>query len=718
MRSGLTIALVLAAIVSNGQKTAINLEQFAERLFQVQEENINYEDVYESLLLFYTNKLNLNDATPEELQSLYLLNPLQIQAFFSYRNTYGILLSVNELQVIPAFELNTIRAMLPFVTVAAADTHQENLLKRVLKEENNYFLFRYSRRLEKQLGYSSAFPRDTTFVRNQEGAIIDTATNAPSRYRGSPDKVYGRFRSSRRGDFSVGFTFEKDAGEVVSFKENRSGFDFYSAHLLLENKAGFRKIILGDFQLQTGQGLVFGAGFNPGKGAETVNSVKRTTAGIRPYTSALEHGFFRGVGLSKKIGNLEITGFYSSVQRDGNIKLDSRELSSILKVDGVQMDPNQLFEEEFVNSIVATGLHRTATEIERRRSISESSIGGAMVYSQNRTFNIGVNTLLTRFSIPIRKTPNNYNQFEFKGDQNFIGSIFSSLIWQNFSFFGELSRSSSGGLGGVGGLVSSLSKTIDLAVLIRNYERDFHTFHGNAFAEGSRNINEKGIYWGLAIRPTNKHQFNLYYDRFRFPWLRFRADAPTNGSEWLIRYSYLPAKKVKLFAQLRSQTRQITEPFENLNMLVDQVRHNYLLNVDYELNEQFRLRTRIQGSAQQQGGRKTRGFALIQDVNFSFWKLIFHTRAALFETDDFSNAQYVYESDVLYSFAIPAYNGTGIRNYVMVRYDPIRSLSFWLRYARTSFPSSLPREQVHGQGLEASTGATVSEVKLMLRVRF
>ena len=73
--------------------------------------------------------------------------------------------------------------------------------------------------------------------------------------------------------------------------KNQKGFDFYSSHLLLENKLGFSKILIGDFQMQIGQGLVFGGGFAPGKGVETINTVKRNTRGILPYTSSLEQNF-------------------------------------------------------------------------------------------------------------------------------------------------------------------------------------------------------------------------------------------------------------------------------------------------------------------------------------------------------------------------------------------------------------------------------------------
>ena len=43
--------------------------------------------------------------------------------------------------------------------------------------------------------------------------------------------------------------------------------DYWSFHFMLERQGKFRRVIVGDFQLQFGQGLLFGAGFSVGKGA-------------------------------------------------------------------------------------------------------------------------------------------------------------------------------------------------------------------------------------------------------------------------------------------------------------------------------------------------------------------------------------------------------------------------------------------------------------------
>lgn len=681
MRKTLFIALFCGVFGASAQQIPeINLEDFAERRFQVQDEDINYEDLYESLLLYYTNPINLNKASRDELGALYLLSPTQLNAFMEYRETAGTIISLYELQAVPEFDMATVRDILPFVSVEEKlDTRP--FLTRVLNEENNYLLLRYTRNLQRQEGY-----------KREDG----------SGYLGDPNTLYGRFRVSHSDDFSLGATFEKDAGEQFSIDPGKEqyGFDFYSFHFLTENKGRFKSIAAGDYQLQFGQGLVFGAGFGAGKGAETVNTVKRNSVGLKPYGSVLESGFFRGLATTLKFGDLDLTVFGSRLKQDANFQSDTTYSDF----------------DEFVNSIQATGLHHTANLINAKNTVIETNAGFAIDYHVGHRFSIGATGLYTDFSTAIQKKPNNYNQFEFTGDQNAVGSIYSNFNWQNFMLFGELARSKSGGVGAVAGLLTSLTPQLDFSWLYRNYAKDFHSFYGNAFGEGTRNINEHGTYWGLSYHPNRKYRFTAYFDKFTFPWLRFRVDAPSQGLEYLGRFTYKPSRSIQMYAQYRQENKEISVTAEdpNLSVLAQTSKRNYIFNLDYAVGRTFSFKSRVQGSSYTETEKTTHGIALVQDVNLSFWKMKLSTRFSLFETDDFNNRQYIYEKDVLYAFSIPAYNGSGTRSYAVLQYNVSRSMTIWLRYAQFQFAN----QSEVGSGLSAINGNTRSEFKLMLRYKF
>lgn len=664
-----------------------DLQSFAEEIFQIQDEELNYEDLYESLLLLYTSPLNLNTATVDDLAGLYILAPNQVKNLVDYRAANGQLISIYELQAIPGFDLVSIRKLLPFVSVEEKKSDTRSILQRIVEEKNKFLLIRTERTIEESEGYR----------RNE----TDSTAGLSPKYSGDRNKVYSRFRASKSKDFSIGFTMEKDAGEQVSFDKThkRYGPDFLSYHVILENQGNWKSIAFGDYQIQLGQGLLFGAGFNPGKGSETITTIRRTSTGIRPYSSVLESGFFRGGAVTYTLGHFDLTGFYSHQFVDANIQNDTTVSES----------------DEFISSIQATGFHRTEAELINKDQVREQVGGGNITYhTANRNGSVGLSIVNTRYNVPLTKRPTSYNQFEFGGKQNYAGSLFSNFLWQNLNFFGEVAISKSGGTGAIGGLIASLSNRIAISLVLRNYQRDFHSFYGNSFGESSRNINEKGIYWGLKFSPLRKLFFTAYYDRFKFPWLRFRAEAPSKGYEYLVRLNFRPVSNLSLYGQIRQESKERNSNRDNnLQLLSFGTKRNYLLNLDYQPNDIISIKSRLQWSEFSFEGKRTDGFAIIQDFNFKIGKIKIGTRFALFDVDDFENRQFAYEKDVLYAFSIPAYSGVGIRNYLLFQYRLSNKLTFWARFSRTT-RNDLDRI---GSGLDEINGNHKTDLKLQVRYK-
>jgi hypothetical protein len=198
-------------------ETNFDIEAFVEERFAMQEEDISYEDLYESLLQLYFQPLDLQIATSAELQSLYILNPAQIESFINYRNQFGPFLSIYELQAIPDWTLETIESILPFVVINATPTSQTVPgLKRIVNAENAYLLFRQRSVWQKRKGFR---PPDTL-----------SNGDLSSRYLGDPNDLYMRFRLQQPADFSMGLTLDKDSGEQFTWdpKTKRYGFNFLS----------------------------------------------------------------------------------------------------------------------------------------------------------------------------------------------------------------------------------------------------------------------------------------------------------------------------------------------------------------------------------------------------------------------------------------------------------------------------------------------------------
>lgn len=670
----------------------IDIQQFVEDIFAFQDEDVSYDELYEALLLYYSNPLSLNKATREDLKSLYILSPYQVSSILDYRQQFGDFLSIYELQAVPGLDQATIYKMLPFVSVRDEGLAADNrpLLKRILSEPNNYLLLRYERTLEEKKGYTTP--------------VIAPGETPPSRYAGSSGKHYARFRVSHPRDFSLGITAEKDAGEEYTWdpETSRYGADYYSFHFQLMNKGRLKNLVVGDYQIQYGQSLLLGAGFTVGKGSETITTVRRSNLGIRPYTSVLETDFFRGAAATYELSKqFELTTFYSRLPQDAIVQNDSVETF-----------------QDFISSIQSSGFHRTPSEITAKDQILEQTYGGTLLYKDKiDNLQLGLNVVVNDFEVPLIRRDALYNKFEFRGTDNYNTGVFFNYVWQNVSLFGEAARSKSGGIGAVGGAIISLTPQLETSIVLRNYDRDFHSFYGRAFGETTtRNINERGWYWGLKYKPSRKYEFSAYFDQFAFPWLKFGINAPTTGYEYLLRANYKPSRNILLYGQFRQQAKydNLTGQEEPIDFPLNGIKRNYLLNLDLKVCDNLGFKSRVQWSDYRFDDEFTNGYAIMQDVYLTYWKFRLSTRMAIFDTDDFENRQYAYERDVLYAFSIPAYSGVGTRYYLLLQYGVTRNIDLYARIARSSFRD---RETV-GSSLEEIDGNIKTDVKFQVRISF
>ncbi len=676
--------LISASFLTQGQdypRTDYNLEKLADEIFPIQDLDLNYEELYENLAQLLTNPIDLNLASAEELRSLFVLREAQIEEFIRYRQEQGRLFSIYELQAIPGFDLDIIYQLIPFTIVSSSTgLFDKSLLMRIAEEKNNYLLFRYERTPEDKKGYLSE-------------------TDSSSRYAGSPDKLYTRFRINHTGDFSFGFTAEKDAGESFGWntQNKKYGFDYNSLHAQVMNKGRIKNLIIGDFQAQFGQGLVLGGGFGIGKGSESITTIRRSNLGFIPYTSLNEFGYFRGAAVTTTLmKNLNLSGFLSRLDRDGKITQNiTEDLNSI-------------------SSLGNTGFHRTISELESRKKINETNYGLILNY-KHKSLDGGLIFHRTNFSVPIYREPTPYNTFAFSGEQNNNLGFFLNYTWSNFTFFSEAAKTLDHGSAITMGSLGSLTSKLDISLLYRNFSKDFNSFYSNAVSESTLPQNEAGFYWGMKYAFNKKYSLSGYLDLFRFPWLRYRGYSPSNGREWLMRFNYRPSKTVSLFVQAREESKIRNIPTEtNLYQTGIGSKRNFWFNADYSATQKLSFKTRAQFSTYSLNNIHTTGLAIVQDVNFEIGRFTFSTRYALFDTDDYDNRQYVYERDVWLAFSFPAYYGVGVRSYAMVHYKVNQKIDLWVRWARTSYTD---RDTI-GSGGETIYGNTKNDLKFQARIKF
>lgn len=654
---------------------------------QLETEEIDLTNVIEQLNYYFDHPLNLNGATAEELEELNLLTSVQINDLLLHRKLFGKFISIYELQSLEYWDLQTIQLVLPFIRV---DDKLDNLhiSWREALEQGNYEAFlRYQTTPEEKTGYADV-----------SDSVLQSSN---SYYYGNSDRYYSRLRYSYRTNLSFGVTGEKDAGEQFFKGAQKNGFDFYSAHAFFKGGKYIKAVALGDYQVQIGQGLNLWSGYAFGKTADVTN-VKKTATALKPYTSVDETRFMRGVAVDLGFRNFSLLNF-----------------ASVKKVDASLISDSLYDDLEFVSSINLSGLHRTNSEIDKKDALTEKIIGSNLRY-RNRNFQVGIAGVYQGYDKDYNKSIQPYNQFDFRGKEMFSLSGDYSWVIRNFNFFGEVARSSySGEWANLHGVLFSMDSRASFSLVYRNYQRGYQTFYNTGFSEGSNTQNESGIYAGLKLKLSSAWSLNSYVDLFKFPWMKYQVDAPSEGHEIMIQPSYKPNKQLEIYGRFRQQLRQKNSRDSDgtVTELEDVVQRNYRLNVSYAVSEFFTLKSRIEYvTINRPSNDPEQGMIISQDLLFKPKKLPFDLslRYVLFDTDSYDSRIYSYENNALYVFAVPAYYYQGSRAYAMIRYSFLRHCDLWVRYGVFIYNN---RSSI-GSGAEEIQGSKKSDITVQLRIKF
>lgn len=671
----LTVAFVMIGFAAdaqtNTQETDIRdiLESMAENL----PDDYDMTELIDVLERYRKHPINLNRTSVEELNTLVFLSPLQIANLFNHIKENGPLADVLELQSIPGFDTKTIQNLLPFVTLTDITEYQQLSFKNLINAGENDLMMRFAQTLQKQKGY----------------------TDLPgNRYLGSPEKFQMRYRYQYSSILSAAMTLDKDAGEKFIGKP----FDFYSGNIALFKLGKLKKLVIGDYTQQFGQGLTLWSGFSFGKGPD-VTSVAKKDLGLRPYNSTNEYSFFRGAAATINLfKNVDITPFISFRNLDASQKVDA---------DGnlVQSTINQ------------TGLHRTPTELKNKGVLAQTVFGTTVQYSKN-DLAIGAIAYRTNFETSFITQTAAYDRYSFTGKSLTNLSVFYNYTYKNMYLYGEGAKGLGGGFAYINGVLVSLSSAVSAAITYRNYAKDYHNFFNQAVSESSEAVNERGLYAGLNINPNKYWAFSFYGDLFRFPWLKYRVDEPSKGYEVLGQAIYTPSKTFKILVRFKSENKQQNTDLDvPVNFLDDVKRESYRAETNWQLNKNWNFQNRLEVSQYKKGSAKREfGFLIYQDIDYSpmFAKLTGNVRFAYFNTPSYNSRIYAYEDDVLYSFAFGMYNGKGFRTYLNMKYNIIKRLNVWFRYGLFIYKDV----KTVGTYLDEIKGNKKSEVKIQVRYQF
>ena len=661
--------------ISFSQEIPITTEQQLENLTDANEGETEDDTYLQELENFRRHPLNINTADAEEFKQLRILTDLQIINFITYRNLFGKLISLYELQAVPSWDIGTIKKLVPFITTATAISLKDEAGMR-FKDGEHSLLLRGIQVLEKAKG----FDKSTT----------------GTKYLGSPQRVFFRYRYTYKNLLQFGIVGDKDAGEQFLKGAQNKGFDFYSFHLFARKIGIIQSLALGDFSVNLGQGLTQWQGLAFKKSVD-VMGVKRQSATLRPYNSAGEFYFNRGAGVTIKKGKIESTVFASI-----------RKLSANFVADTVN-------NEDFISSFLTSGYNRTSSEQADRNNLRQTSFGGNILFRNNR-WHVGANAVFYNFSLPVVKREEPYNRYAISGNSWYNMSFDYSYTYKNMHFFGEAAIDKRNNKAFINGLLVSVDPRVDLSIVQRTISKGYQSINGNAFTENTFPTNETGIYAGVSIRPAIGWRIDAYADFYKFPWLKFLVDAPSYGKDFLAQVTFTPNRQVEIYTRFKTETKQANQSDNTTvtNFLVNLPKQNWRTQISYKLNTSFTIRNRVELLwFDNNGVNKANGFLTFFDFMYKpmLKPLSAVLRLQYFETDDYNSRIYAYENDILYGYSIPGFFDKGFRYYLNLNYDLTRNVSVWFRLAQTVY-----RDQFTvGSGLDEIQGNRRTEVKVQIR---
>ena len=366
---------------------ARNWEILLEEMTENSENEGASENWQEILSMLAENPIPLNTATKEMLESIPFLRDDQTEALSYYIYRYGPLVSLSELLLVEGMDEQTLRWLKPFVYLEkpASFPIERPSLRKALKYGKQELSTRVGRSLQEKAG----------FVTSSDSTQTDKS------FSGDPYQVNIRYGFNYKGKMQWGVVLEKDAGEKIWNKKNR-GIDYASFHFVLKDQKRIKTLMLGDYHLKFGQGLVCANSFSLGKSA-TGTSVEQTGTTLSRHFSSSESNFFRGFGAT-----FVLKPFISqNTGTKARFGLDMTTFASLRNLDA--KISNNCF-----TTISTSELHRTTAESAVKDKLGQRTLGVHILIRTNLC-QFGLTGLTYSFNASCNPEWKPYNSHSFRG---------------------------------------------------------------------------------------------------------------------------------------------------------------------------------------------------------------------------------------------------------------------------------------------------------------
>jgi hypothetical protein len=427
------------------------------------------------------------------------------------------------------------------------------------------------------------------------------------------------------------------------------------------------KIILGNYRVQFGHGLIMDSPYALQKSIFTLAPLRIKNLGGRHFLSSSESGGFSGIFAEYEFHPyFTANAFYANTLRDGNF-------------DGTK---------QYITGIYYSGYHRTDSEFEKKDLIREITWGVNIQSEFSNRFGVGfcaarVNyhpsilyNYLTQSENALRR-----NYFQFSGEQINLYSLFLNTHLASIAFSSEIGTNQ----------FNSFSHSHKILFPTTNggvgfkwwyISKQFQSPFGHSFATASNFPQAKqGFYIGVQHRLISTIEFASYWTTEKDLWRTYFNPMPTASKDFLLNFDFTIADKTNLIFRYQFSNNNFYD--SDFPIAFSEYRRKLRLDLIKHITKNIRVRSRVEKVFINYSDylSKQQGINIYQDISWQVSPLLnITTRFSSFVTDDYNSRIYEFENDLPGTFSNFALSGKGTKWYLLLRINILENLRFWIKY--------------------------------------
>ena len=574
----ITAMLMVVLGVRAQEKDVHSWEKYLSAVMTAEDmESEEWQLNYDLLCELEQHPININKATREDLEQLPFLSAQQVEALMEYKYRYGGMKSLAELMMI--------------------------------------------REIEPQM-------------RKLLGCFIYAGEESKSKIRTKHELIacykvdyrhWFRYQMEQGDKLKLGLVASQDADEPFFSGKNKLGYDYYSPYLQLKKLGRLETLVLGNFRVSMGMGMVMNNSFSLGKIA-TLQNLGRNANGLRAHSSR-SLGFLQGAGATINLGRgIKTTAFVSYTPMDATLNSDGS-----------------------ARTIITTGYHRTETELAKKNNLHALKTGGTIKYNGGRV-HLALNALYAHLDRRLSPSKTQlYNYFKPEGTDFMNASVDYGYRGRRFTLNGETAIDGNGHIATINTISLTTNSGLNLMALQRFYSYQYTSLDAQSYSDCGRVQNESGVYIGLSWQLSPKWQLAAYADYAYHPWALYRKTSSSYSLDNLMQCSFT-SNHWKLMARYRLKA------YEK--------EHRTRITAEYT-TENFSARTQFDGGYCAEN--EERGAMLSENLAYAYHWFRMNAGVGYFNTDSYNSRVYLYESGPLYTYSMQQFYGEGMRYWLMLR---------------------------------------------------